>query len=81
MGGRTIIAFLWSALAGLFSYPKKQEASMIDLNVLYKQAHDKTGGEKEVDAAQHAESCAALLDALAQEKPSEVLAMLEARKK
>ena len=52
----------------------------MDLNEVYNKSHAKTGGVKDVDVAQHAESCAALLDVLAQEKPSAVLAMLEIRK-
>jgi len=56
-------------------------AATLNLTDIYNKAHAATGGEKEVDIAQHNESCGALMDALADEKPSLVLATLEARKK
>jgi len=59
--------------------PQGDEHMALNLNDVYKEAHDKTGGEKKIDAGQHAESCAALLDVLAGKKPSEVLAALEER--
>ena len=60
--------------------PKGEDEPMANLKKLYKKAHDLTGGKKKIDIAQHNESCAALLDVLAKEKFSTVLAVLEGRK-
>lgn len=79
-----VIGYLihWLIECGTRIKKTKREAEPMGLNLteVYKKAHDKTGGIKVVDIAQHNESCARLMDALAKEKPSDVLAELEARK-
>lgn len=83
---KCIVAYILCACAFVIilfcrtSQPKEDEPMGLNLTEVYKKAHDKTGGIKAVDIAQHNESCARLMDALAKEKPSEVLAELEARK-
>ena len=65
----------------LISTPKKpkEKNKHMNLNDIYKAAHEKTGGEKDVDIAQHNESCSALMDVLAEQSPSDVLKALEDR--